>query len=167
MCFKLLFLIAFQIMRCACLRHSLSGSSSCVPQDTSVTLKRSKYRKMLMWMIWCQCPISIFLFSLFFQHHHSPAHVVSFFLIFYLLVLSGHFSLFWPFKKWRPVVAELMRFGAEVEKVNFKVWGWHSSVLYVSYCQQITWRPKQKKLHYSVSECVQTFVAFGSKLVLL
>lgn len=167
MCFKLLFLIAFQIMRCAC-RKPLSVwllflcSSGHVCHSEEEQIQKNVNVDDLM-----PVPnLHFFIFSLFPTSSLSRSCCL-FFLIFYLLVLSGHFSLFWPFKKWRPVVAELMRFGAEVEKVNFKVWGWHSSVLYVSYCQQITWRPKQKKLHYSVSECVQTFVAFGSKLVLL
>lgn len=145
MCFKLLFLIAFQIMRCAC-RKPLSVwllflcSSGHVCHSEEEQIQKNVNVDDLM-----PVPnLHFFIFSLFPTSSFSRSCCL-FFLIFYLLVLSGHFSLFWPFKKWRPVVAELMRFGAEVEKVNFKVWGWHSSVLYVSYCQQITWRPKQKK----------------------
>lgn len=139
MCFKLLFLIAFQIMRCACRNISVSllfpcsSGHFCYSEEKQIQKKDNVDDLM---------PVPILHFFLFFHDHHFLPHVV-FFSNFLPLTSLKDISLFFDLYKWWPVVTELMRFGVEVEKVNFKVWGWHFSVLYVSYYQQITWKPKQ------------------------
>lgn len=98
MCFKLLFLIAFQIMRCAC-RKPLSVwllflcSSGHVCHSEEEQIHKNVNVDDLM-----PVPnLHFFIFSLFPTLSFSRSCCL-FFLIFYLLVLSGHFSLFWPFK---------------------------------------------------------------------
>lgn len=106
MCFKLLF------------SNSIPDNEMekplCVPQDTSVTLKRRKWSQKFKRMIWQyqrQCSMSFSFFTIMF-------------LSFCLVVLAAHLTCTVHLKNGGQFFSKLLWFGVDVIKVYFKGYSW-------------------------------------------